>query len=77
MSANQTHTPRTDRTFRVRFLKETACRVIRVRLGKNVEVRTEDRWLSFWTAGQEVRVGPLTADQCEKLAEDLAYEAIE
>jgi hypothetical protein len=42
-----------------------------------VEVGTQDRWLCFWTDGREVRVGPLSADQAEKLAEDLGYDALE
>ncbi|MCC6420797.1 MAG: hypothetical protein IT429_21390, partial [Gemmataceae bacterium] len=42
-----------------------------------VEVGARDGWLCFWLAGREVRVGPLTPEQAEKLAEDLAYEALD
>ena len=42
-----------------------------VRLGSEVEVGARDGWLCFWLAGREVRVGPLTPDQAEKLAEHL------
>ena len=38
---------------------------------------TLERWLIFWTAGREVRIGPLTRDQAEKLAEDLSYDAVD
>ncbi len=57
--------------------KKTNCQVTRVRLGKKVEVAARDGWLHFWTAGQEVRVGPFTTEQAEKLSEDLGYEAAE
>jgi hypothetical protein len=56
--------------------KKTKCQVTTVRIGKEVEVGTRDRCLCFWVAGREVRVGPLTADQAEKLAEDLEYDAV-
>ena len=47
-----------------------------IRIGKNVEVATIDDHLCFWIEGREVRVGPLTPDQAEKLSEDLGYDAI-
>ena len=47
-----------------------------VRLHDQVEVATRDGWLCFWTAGREVRVGPLTPDQAQKLADDLDYDAV-
>jgi hypothetical protein len=56
--------------------KRTQCRVTLVRVDDEVEVGTRDGWLCFWVAGREVRVGPLSADQAEKLAEDLEYEAV-
>ena len=56
---------------------EADCQVTRVRIGSRVEVGTLDRCLIFWTAGREIRVGPLTRDQAEKLAEDLGYDAVE
>jgi hypothetical protein len=48
-----------------------------IRIRSNVEVATIDGYLCFWTAGREVRVGPLTPDQAEKLCEDLGYDAVE
>lgn len=57
--------------------KHTGCQVTTVRLGSEVEVGARDGWLCFWLAGREVRVGPLTPEQAEKLAEDLAYEALD
>ena len=56
--------------------KKTGCQVTSVRIDDEVEVGTRDGWLCFWVAGREVRVGPLSADQAEKLAEDLEYEAV-
>ena len=47
-----------------------------VRIDGEVEVGTREGWLCFWVAGREVRVGPLSADQAEKLAEDLEYDAV-
>jgi hypothetical protein len=41
-----------------------------------VDVGTIDGYLCFWTQGREVRIGPLTPDQAEKLAEDLGYDAV-
>ena len=62
--------------IQTRTLEETGCEVTRVRINGRVEVGTRDGWLCFWTAGREVRVGPLTPDQAEKLAEDLGYDAL-
>jgi len=56
--------------------KKTRCQVTDVRITGAVEVGTRDGWLCFWVAGREVRIGPLTTDQAEKLAEDLEYEAV-
>ena len=56
--------------------KKTRCQVTSIRISGEVEVGTRDRCLCFWVAGREVRIGPLTADQAEKLAEDLEYEAV-
>lgn len=47
-----------------------------VRIRSNVEVAVCDGFLCFWTDGREVRVGPLTPDQAEKLADDLGYAAV-
>jgi hypothetical protein len=56
--------------------KKTRCQVTSVRISDEVEVGTRDRCLCFWVAGREVRIGPLTPEQAEKLAEDLEYEAV-
>jgi hypothetical protein len=63
--------------LRVRKAKEPGCEVLKVRLSGDIEVATRDGWLCFWTAGREVRVGPLTKDQAEKLCEDLGYDAVD
>ena len=47
-----------------------------VRITKDVEVGTLDGCLRFWVAGREVRIGPLTPEQAEKLADDLGYDAV-
>jgi hypothetical protein len=59
-----------------RVEKKTRCQVTDIRITGEVEVGTRDGFLCFWVAGREVRIGPLTADQAEKLAEDLEYEAV-
>jgi hypothetical protein len=77
MRGTQTHHTPTEASIRVTTKVDDAdCRVTRVRVNGRVDVGTLDRWLIFWTAGREVRVGPLTRDQAEKLAEDLVYDAI-
>ena len=62
--------------IQTRTVQETGCEVTRVRVNGRVEVATRDGWLCFWTAGREVRVGPLTPEQAEKLCEDLGYDAL-
>jgi hypothetical protein len=47
-----------------------------VRIRPHVEVAVTDGFLCFWTDGREVRVGPLSPDQAEKLADDLSYAAV-
>jgi hypothetical protein len=47
-----------------------------VRIDGRIEVGTEEGWLCFWTDGREFRIGPLTPEQAEKLAEDLGYDAV-
>ena len=47
-----------------------------IRITPTVEVGTIDSCLCFWTQGREIRIGPLTPDQAEKLAEDLGYDAV-
>lgn len=42
-----------------------------VRIKPTVNVGAVGGWLRFWVAGREVRIGPLTAEQAEKLSEDL------
>jgi len=56
--------------------EETMTHVTDIRIGKNVEVATIDRYLCFWIEGREVRVGPLSPEQAEKLSEDLGYDAV-
>ncbi len=63
--------------IRIRTEETPGCHVTDVQIGDKVEVAVLDGFLTFWTAGREVRVGPLTPDQAEKLAEDLGYEALE
>jgi hypothetical protein len=53
-----------------------AAHVTEIRITPGVEVGTEGGYLCFWVEGREVRVGPFTPDQAEKLAEDLGYEAV-
>ena len=62
--------------IQTRAVQETGCDVTRVRINGRVEVGTRDGWLCFWTAGREVRVGPLTPEQAAKLSEDLGYDAL-
>ena len=47
-----------------------------IRITGDVEVGTRDGYLRFWTAGREIRIGPLTPEQAEKLSEDLGYDAV-
>jgi len=47
-----------------------------VRITRDVEVGTLDGYLRFWVAGREVRVGPLSPEQAQKLADDLGYDAV-
>jgi hypothetical protein len=78
MQTRKVHGPQKHALIRVATkVDEADCRVTRVRINGRVDVGTLDRWLIFWMAGREVRVGPLTRDQAEKLAEDLAYDAVE
>jgi hypothetical protein len=62
--------------LRVRTTTEPGAEVLKIRLTGDIEVAARDGWLCFWTAGREVRVGPLTPDQAEKLCEDLGYDAV-
>lgn len=47
-----------------------------IRITSDVEVGTLDGYLRFWVAGREIRIGPLTPEQAEKLADDLGYDAV-
>jgi len=47
-----------------------------VRITGACEVGTLDGYLRFWVAGREVRIGPLSPEQAQKLADDLGYEAV-
>ena len=58
------------------FLDEdTMTHVTDIRIGDNVEVATIDGCMCFWIEGREIRIGPLTPEQAEKLSEDLGYDA--
>jgi len=61
---------------RTRREKKTGVVLTTIRLNGEVEAASVDGWLCFWVAGREVRVGPLTPDQAEKLSEDLGYDAV-
>jgi hypothetical protein len=78
MQTQKTRFPQNRAMIRVtsKLDEETDCRVTRVRINGRVDVGTLERWLVFWTAGREVHVGPLSRDQAEKLAEDLAYDSV-
>jgi hypothetical protein len=62
--------------WRMTTTKEPGWRTTSLRIDGRIEVGTEDGWLCFWTGGREFRVGPLTPEQAEKLAEDLGYDAV-
>ena len=65
-----------DGLIQIHSQKTSGCRVTRVRINRKVDVGTIDGFLCFWTAGREIRVGPLTPEQAEKLSEDLGYDAV-
>jgi hypothetical protein len=71
-----TRTSRRKETFGFHTEETVEGRITEIRLTGGVDVAARDGWLCFWTAGREVRIGPLTADQAEKLSEDLGYEAL-
>ena len=48
-----------------------------IRITSAVDVGTIDGCLCFWTQGREIRIGPLTPEQAEKLVEDLGYDSCE
>jgi hypothetical protein len=62
--------------IQTRTLKEPGCEVTRVRVNGEVEVASRDGWICFWTAGREIRIGPLTPEQAAKLSEDLGYDGV-
>jgi hypothetical protein len=74
---NHLQTPRRQAGFRIKTIEESGCLLTEIRINNKVEVGTEDGWLCFWTAGREIRMGPLTPEQAEKLSEDLGYEALD
>ncbi len=71
-----TKTAQRSETFRFHTEDTPEGRVTEIRIKSEVDLTTRDGWICFWSAGREVRIGPLTADQAEKLAEDLGYEAL-
>jgi hypothetical protein len=58
------------------FDEEMSTHVTDIRIRDSAEVATIDGYLHIWTSGREVKIGPLTAEQAEKLCEDLGYDAI-
>ncbi len=62
---------------RVRTVAEKGCQTTSIKINGTVEVGTRDGWICFWTAGREVRIGPLTPQQAEDLCEDLGYDALD
>ncbi len=73
---DKTGTPRQE-TIRIRTKgTDQEGQVTHIYIGNKIEVAARDGWVFFWTAGREVRIGPLTPEQAEKLAEDLGYEAL-
>jgi hypothetical protein len=55
---------------------DTDTYVTHIHIRDNVEVATIDGFIRFWVAGREVRIGPLTPEQAERLCEDLGYDAV-
>jgi hypothetical protein len=76
MKTKTTKNLRAHAAIRFRQIQETGCRTTRIRIDDTVEVATRDGWVCFWTNGREVRVGPLTPEQAEKLCEDLGFDAV-
>ena len=66
-----------DEIIQVKSIEEPGCRVTKIKISAAVDVGTRTGWICLWTDGREVRIGPLTPDQADKLSDDLAYEAIE
>jgi hypothetical protein len=60
----------------VRTTKEAGGRLSTVKVTPDIEVAAADHCLCFWSAGREVRIGPLTPEQIEKLIEDLEYDLV-
>jgi hypothetical protein len=58
------------------FDEKNATHVTEIRIRDNVEVATIDGYICFWIAGREVRIGPITPEQAEKLSDDLGYDAV-
>jgi len=58
------------------FDEEMDTHVTEIRIRADVEVATIDGYICFWTAGREVRIGPVTPEQAEKLSDDLGYDAV-
>lgn len=71
-----------DDAIRLRTIKEQGskekpgCLTTQVRINNKVEVASKDGWICLWVAGREVRIGPLSPEQAEKLSEDLGYDAV-
>jgi hypothetical protein len=65
-----------DGLIRIHSKQTPGCRVTRIKSNRKVDVRSIDGYSCFWTAGREIRVGPRTPEQAEKLSEDLGYDAV-
>ena len=73
----KTKAPKTAKSIlKIRELDEHGDQVTEVKIGPAVDVGVRDGYLCFWTAGREVRVGPLSPEQAELLCEDLGYESV-
>ena len=62
--------------LQIRQKKTSEGDVTQIRLTRQVTVAATEGFLTFWHNGQELRIGPLTSLQAERLSEDLAYEAM-
>jgi hypothetical protein len=68
--------PAKNKSWQMTTSQDNDWKTTKVKINAQVEVGAVDGWLCFWAAGREIRIGPLTPEQAEKLAEDLGYEAM-
>ena len=62
--------------IQMKHIQDKEQHLTRIRINSTVDVGTVDGWICFWVAGREVKIGPVTPDQAEKLSEDLGYDAV-